>query len=194
MALDHDVILVENFRQSLDLYQRSLVWAMTAAAAFFVLTLSLGDSKLPSVSILYGQLSGPVAWFVALGLFFVLGILAGSALRSAEAALARLDVKVKMIAAILLYPSLATNTNGFVRIGTVMFAPIAVLIGFGLELRRESVGAVERDASWWLALMLFVVLIAAPYVVIATRIWHPLGSPRNKPLPPTRRIAGGGSG
>lgn len=180
MALDHDVILVENFRQSLDLYQRSLVWAMTAAAAFFVLTLSLGDSKLPSVPVPYGQLSGPAAWLVALGLFFVLGILAGSALRSAEAALAKLDVQVKMVAAVLLYPSLATNTNGFVRIGTVLFAPIAVLIGFGLELRRESVGAIERDMSWWLALMLFVAVIAAPYLGIASRIWHPLGSIRTR--------------
>ena len=34
MALDHDVILVENFRESLDLYQRSLVWAMTASPQF----------------------------------------------------------------------------------------------------------------------------------------------------------------
>ena len=179
MPLDHDVILVENFRESLSLYQRSLVWAMTASAAFFMLTLSLGDPKLPSVSVLYGQLSGPAAWFVALGLFFVLGILAGSALRSAEAALARLDVESKVLAAVLLHPSLATNTNGFVRVGTVMFSPIAVLIAFGLELRRESVGAIERDVSWWLGLVLFVVFIAVPYLGIASRIWHPLGSRRN---------------
>ena len=180
MALDPDVILVENFRESLNLYQRSLVWAMTASAAFFVLTLSLGDPKLPSVSVLYGQLSGPAAWFVALGLFFVLGILAGSALRSAEASLAKLDVKSDVIAAVLLYPSLATNTNGFVRIGTVMFSPIAVLIAFGLELRRESAGALERDVSWWLGLAMFVVLIAAPYLGIASRVWHQLGARSSK--------------
>ena len=176
MALDHDVILVENFRESLDLYQRSLVWAMTASSAFFVLTLSLGDSRFPSVSVLYGQLSGPVAWFVALGLFFVLGILAGSALQSAEAALARLNVESKMAAAILLYPSLATNSNGFVRVGTVLFSPIVVLIAFGLELRREWDGTVARDVWWWFALLLFLVLVAAPYVGIVVRVRNQLGS------------------
>lgn len=180
MALDHDVILVENFRESLDLYQRSLVWAMTASSAFFVLTLSLGDSRFPSVSVLYGQLSGPAAWFVALGLFFVLGILAGSALQSAEAALARLKVESKMTAAVLLYPSLATNSNGFVRVGTVLFSPIVVLIAFGLELWREWDGTIERDVWWWFGLLLFVVLIAAPYVGIASRVWRQLGAESNK--------------
>ena len=183
MALDHDVILVENFRESLDLYQRSLVWAMTASSAFFVLTLSLGDAQLPSISVLYGKLSGPAAWFVALGLFFVLGILAGSALQSAEAALARLKVELDMAAAILLYPSLATNSNGFVRVGTVLFSPIVVLIAFGLELWRESDGTVERDVWWWFGLLLFVVLIAVPYVGIASRVWNQLGAQPNKLKP-----------
>ena len=59
MALDRDAILVDNLRGALDLYQRSLVWSMTAAAAFFVLTLSLGDPTFASVSVLYVQLSGP---------------------------------------------------------------------------------------------------------------------------------------
>ena len=185
MALDHNVILVENFRESLNLYQRSLVWAMTAAAAFFMLTLSLRNPKLPSVSVLYGELSGPAAWFVALGLFFVLGILAASALRNAEAALGRLDVESKVVEAVLLYPSLATNTNGFVRVGTVLFSPIVVLIAFGLELWREADGEVARDVWWWFGLALFVVLIAAPYLAIVSRVRHQLGTQSSKPRPAT---------
>jgi hypothetical protein len=179
MALDRDAILVDNLRGALDLYQRSLVWSMTAAAAFFVLTLSLGDPKFPSVSVLYGQLSGPAAWFVALALFLVLGILATSALSNAEAILTRLSPEPELLEALLLYPSLATNPNGFVRIGSVMFPPIAVLLGFGLELRREWTGE-PHDAAWWFGLALFVVLIGAPYAAIATRLWHRLGSRQNR--------------
>jgi hypothetical protein len=93
MAIDRDAVLVDNLRASLDLYQRSLVWAMTASAAFFVLTLGLGDPARPTISVLYGELSGLVAWLIALALFFVLGILAGWALRNAEAVLARMRLE-----------------------------------------------------------------------------------------------------
>src|SRR5688572_14598739 len=137
MALDRDEILVANLRSSLDLYQRSLVWAMTAAAAFFVLTFSLGDPS-SRVSVLYGTVSGPAAWFIALALFFVLGVLAGSALRNAEAVIAEMHVDDKVLAAALLHPSLATTANGFIRVGTVVFCPIIVWIAFGWELYRES--------------------------------------------------------
>jgi hypothetical protein len=183
MSLDRDAILLDNLRASLDLYQRSLVWAMTAAAAFFVLTLSLGDSNLPSISVLYGQLSGPAAWFVALGLFFVLGILAGSALRNAEAVLGELHVPREVVDAALLYPSLATSRNGPVRVGTVIFPPITVLIAFAIELQREAASSAPRTAAWWLGLLMFVVLVAAPYAAIAGRVWHHLGSRPRKALP-----------
>ena len=181
MALERDSILVENLRESLNLYQRSLVWAMTASAAFFVLTLTLGDSTVPPVSVLYGRLSGPAAWFIALGLFFVLGILAGSALRNAQAVLAKLRLDQDMTQAVLLYPSLATNPTGFVRIGTVVFPPLTVLIAFAIQLRREFDGTFERGIEWWLGLVLFVVFTAAPYLDIAVRVWHQLGSRSDKP-------------
>ncbi len=183
MALDRDTILVDNLRGALDLYQRSLVWAMTAAAAFFVLTLSLGDPTFPTVSVLYGQLSGPAAWFIALALFLVLGVLAASALANAEAILTALEPEDELRRALLLYPSLATNPNGLVRIENVLSRPVAVLIGFGLELRRESTGE-PRAVAWWLGLALFVMLISAPYATIATRLWHQLGSrPAGRPAP-----------
>jgi len=90
MALERDAILIENLRESLSLYQRSLVWAMTAGAAFFILSFSLADPKMPSIPVLYGELSRPVAWYVAFGLFFVLGILAGSALQNVEVTLSKM--------------------------------------------------------------------------------------------------------
>lgn len=99
MSLDRDAILLDNLRASLDLYQRSLVWAMTAAAAFFVLTLSLGD-----------------------------------------------------------------------------------LIAFAIELQREAASSAPRSAAWWLGLLMFVVLVAAPYAAIAGRVWYRLGSRPRKAL------------
>ena len=169
MALDRDTILADNLRESLNLYQRSLVWAMTASSTFFVLTLSLCNPELASVSVLYGQLSGAVAWAVALGLSFVLGILAASALKNAETVLDRLNLASEVVDALLLHPSLATNANGFVRIGAVAFSPLTVLIAFGLELWREAPTS-QRDLYWWLGLLLFILVISGPYVVIALRL------------------------
>jgi hypothetical protein len=180
MALDKDEILVDNLRESLNFYQRSLVWAMTASAAFYVLTLS----PLQSISVLYGQLSGTAASLIALGLFFVLGILAGSALRNAEAVLSEMQVDSRIRDATLLYPSLATNTNGFIRIGTVLFCPITVWIAFGVELRRESATAGPRDVWWWSGLAWFFLLTAVPYADIASRLWHKIGSRRAEPAQP----------
>jgi len=181
MSLDRDTILVENFRQSLDLYQRSLVWAMTASAAFFILSLNLGDPQFSTVSVLYGRLSGPAAWFVSLALFFVLGILAGSALHSAKTVRARFAAPSDIVEAVLLYPSLATNAYGVVRVGTVLFSPVVVLIGIVIELRREWPGSNGHDLSWWLTLAAYVILLVAPYGRIAFLLRHPLGSPSSQP-------------
>ena len=65
----------------------------------------------------------------------------------------------------------------------MLFSPIVVLIAFGLELWRESDGTVERDVWWWFGLLLFVVLIAVPYVGIASRVWNQLGAQPNKLKP-----------
>jgi len=174
MALERDEILVGNLRESLNLYQRSLVWAMTAAAAFFIFSLSLGNATMPSVPILYGEVSRPVAWMLAMGLSFVLGLLAGSALVNAKATLSRLSklegVKPDVLDDILLYPSLATNAYKWIRIGTALFPPVVILIGFGLQVSREWSRVAHNNPIWWLSLALFVMIIGAPYVVIAIQV------------------------
>ena len=174
MAIERDKILVDNLRESLNLYQRSLVWAMTAAAAFFIFSLSLGNPSMPSIPVLYGEVSRPVAWILALGLSFVLGILAASALGNANATLSRLSklegINQDVLDDILFYPSLATNANSVVRFGAVLFSPAAVLIGFSLEISREWSGGAHRNASWWVGLLIFVIIIAAPYVGIVIQV------------------------
>ena len=130
---------------------------------------------------LYGRLSGPAVWFIALGLFFVLGMLADSALINAEAVLAKLGLEHDLLQAVLLYPSLATNPIDFVRIGTVAFSPLTVLAAFALELRRES-GTFARGVEWWGGLLLFVGLVLLPYSDIARRVWRQRGSWSREPL------------
>lgn len=181
MALERNVILVDNLRESLNLYQRSLVWAMTAAASFFILSFSLNDPKTASIPVLYGELSRPVAWYVAFGLFFVLGILAGSAIQNAGAILSKMGaaepkVEQNVLEAALLYPSFATSSSDFIRTGTVLFSPLAVLIAFGLQLRREYMGVTRFSAGAWITLIVFVVLIVIPYARILQRVWKPFGS------------------
>jgi hypothetical protein len=188
MALDRDAILVENLRSSLDLYQRSLVWAMTASAAFFVLTFSLSDPS-SSVTVLYGTLSGPAAWYIALALFFVLGVLAGSALRNAEAVIAAMRVDHEVLRAALLYPSLATSGNGFIRIGTVVFCPLVVWIGFGWELYLEAATSARRGVEFWMGLAFFGLITAGPYAAIVTQVWHQVGSRPRRPLYPAKEPA-----
>ena len=179
MALERDEILADNLRESLNLYQRSLVWAMTAGAAFFIFSLSLGNPMMPSVPILYGELSRPFAWTLALGLSWVLGILAVSALQNANAVLSRLSklegVNRDVLDDILLYPSLATTTNSLIRFGTIFFSPVVVLIGFSLEISREWAGGAHKNPSWWVGLAIFVVIITAPYVGIATQVRRLVG-------------------
>jgi hypothetical protein len=184
MVLDHATVLAENLKKSFSLYERYIVWAMTASAAFFMITFTLDDEIIPTVSVLYGKLSGPAAWYIAKGLFLVLGILAASTLKNVEAVCLRFEslcdhstkthVDEETLKALMLYPSLATNPNNFIRIGTALFSPIAILVGFGLQLYRELPKTSTKDIHWWLGLCLFILTIWAPYAVIVIRLWNPL--------------------
>ena len=194
MPLDRENILADNLKESFVLYQRSIVWAMTASATFFMITLTFGEETIPSVSVLYGKLSGPTAWYLALVLFFVLGILAGSALKNAEAVLLELEAGFEgseesqmddgALQALLFFPSLATNPNSFVRIGTALLSPIVILVGFGMQLLRELPTSQTRDIWWWSGLVVFVLLVTAPYAGIVWRLWVPFAS--RYPQPPDK--------
>lgn len=181
MALDRDTILADNLKESLNLYQRSIVWAMTAAATFFILTLTLGDPDQPAVRVLWGELSGPAAWFVALGLFLVLGIFATSALETALKTYSQLRVAHSissqpedgdMLGALMLYPSLATNNSAVVRIGTVCFSPVIVPVAFTIQIPRETA---PRGGWWWLGVVVLALHMWAPYFSIMKRLRHPIG-------------------
>jgi hypothetical protein len=176
MKLDRDAVLLDNFRKSLDLYQTSLVWSMTASAVFFLLTVNLHNPHNEPIKVLYGELSSTAAWFVALGLFWILGILAATALGNTEAVLEKMEVEGEDRVVLQLYPSLATVPSRFIRIGAAIFSPIAVWIAFFIERHREPPFNGSKE---WVGLIVFFLVTVGPYGVIAFRVWDPLSPKRN---------------
>ena len=84
MPLEREKILVDNLLACFNLYQNSIVWAMTASFAFFLLTLRLRAPSQPKVSLLYTEINLTTAWLIALALFLVFGGVALTALHRAE--------------------------------------------------------------------------------------------------------------
>src|SRR5262245_61026979 len=134
MALERDKILLDNLREALKVYQLAVWWSISVSAAFFLVSLRLGDPDRPPLKFPFGDLSVSVAWFVALALFFVFGGYALNAINRATALLGILKPPEDVREAIALIPSLATNPNGFYRVGTVLICPAIFLLAFGIEL------------------------------------------------------------
>jgi hypothetical protein len=174
MSLVKDEILLENLRRSLDFYQQSIVWSMTAAAACFLLALTLRNPKSPPIQVLYGEVSVSLAWAIAFAITFVLGILASSAAANVERVLAKMSVEDDIREAILLYPSLATNSSGLVRIGTALIPPLLVFSAFEMELINEFyLGGrqpIPRTVEDWFGTLLIFILVLAPYSTIVGRL------------------------
>jgi hypothetical protein len=188
VPVEREAILVDNIRGCLDLYQRSIVWAMTASLVFFLLSLRLGNTAQPPVQILYAEMSLPAAWFAALVLFFLLGGFALSAIRRAELNLTKLNPFAEVREAVLLYPSLATSRSSLFRVGSVVLCPFAVLVAFAIELHREWEGQVGKvmEESRWVGLLVFFLIIIGIYGAIVSYVWRPFGSrPTNRLFNPT---------
>src|SRR6516162_6430724 len=105
MPIERDTVLLENIRGCLNLYQRSIIWAMTTSAAFLLLSAQQFDSEQYPVKILYSEISLFAAYLVALALFFLIGGFAVSAIGRAELNLRELDLSSEMQKVVLLYPS-----------------------------------------------------------------------------------------
>ena len=172
MPLEREKILVDNLIACFSLYHNSLVWAMTAAVVFFLLTLRLRDPSRPKVPLLYTEINLTTAWLIALALFFVFGGVAVTALHRAESILTNLNPSTELREAILLYPSLATNQNIVVRVGSVLLCPIAIVTGIVIELRHELTWKNQP----WVGYLLFSIIIIGIYGELAWRVWQPFGS------------------
>jgi hypothetical protein len=186
MPLERDAILLDNLKGTLALYQRAVLWSMTASAVFFLLSLRLRNPNRAPIQVLYGELSVEAAWALALALFFLLGGFALSMLGRAEALLAELNPPITVRRAILSVPSLATIPNAFYRVGVVLFCPLAVFAAMAIELHREWVGRSFGDivSNALGGLLMFAVLVLALYLSIARHVWRPFGSSSGEPGPP----------
>jgi len=172
MPLERDKILVDNLLACFSLYQNSIVWAMRASFAFFLLTLRLRDPSQSKVPLFYTERNLTTAWLIALALFFVFGALALTALHRAEAILTKLNPSTELREAILLYPSLATNQSILVRVGSVLLCPIAIVTSIVIELRYEFTWKNQP----WVGYLLFSIIIIGVYGELARQVWQPFGS------------------
>jgi hypothetical protein len=186
MTLSKDAILLDNIKEALALYQRSLVWATTAALSGLLLAIRLREPTPEPIPVLSGSLSAPVAWAVAQALYLVFGALAFSAIRRYQLALAALNPSEDIFEAISLYPSLATLPGHFFRLGSVFIPPLATAASWTIELLREHSTSPPSDRNWWIGMFVVASILVAPYFGILAS----LRELRRRPAPPSRAGAG----
>jgi hypothetical protein len=175
MTLRSEAILLDGMREALALYQRSLMWAITASLSSILLSPRFRAPSATTVEVLWGHLSLPVAWLLSVLLFFIFSALAVSAIRRARQILVRLAPEKPVLDAIMLFPSLATLSSGFFRIGSVVLPPLALLIGMWLELSWERARSDTDETFWlWFGVLVIVMLVLLPYSIILNAVWHPL--------------------
>ena len=167
MALSREDILLDSIKEALSLYQRSLIWAITAALSGALITFTLQNPDAPAVPVLSGTLSAPLAWGIAQVLYVVFGALAFSALRRYRLALESLAPAPAIRSAIQFYPSLATLPGRFFRLGSVLLPLLVTWSSWSVEIVRERHGGgFPREMSWWFGLLLVFAILLFPYAGI----------------------------
>jgi len=165
-----DDIVVENFREYLRSYQRSIVWTLTAS--FFFLLFAPELSKGGEVQVGWTFVSIWAAWGLALLAYLVFSWYAKSCLDQAAEALTYFSNLDTHRVTLCKFPSLATHPNIIVRLGSVAISPVLLFTGLFVRLRYE--GGLDSSYAWG-GLILFALLFALVPIIIAMRLWHPLG-------------------
>ena len=175
MSISRDQILVDNVKASLDLYQRSLTWGITASLSAMLIAWRLRQGVGPSVSLLTTQVSASTAILIALGLNILFGFLAHYALQRYLTAWDSLSPTFaedpKLLEAIMLNPSLATSPPGF-RIGSALVPPLATIAVWIIEI--PHLRQIMPDFDWFTYSFILLVLIS-PYLAI---VWAVRRLPR----------------
>ena len=167
MSLSRDAILLDNIKEALALYQRSLVWGTTAALSGLLIAIRLFWGPTPDpIPVLSGTLSAPLAWIIALVLYLVFGALAFTAIRRYQVALAALNPSAEILEAIRLYPSLATLPGRFFRWGSVLVPSLAAVASWIIELLREHSTSSTRAIGFVLIGLPVTILLLLPYLGI----------------------------
>jgi hypothetical protein len=164
MTLSREDILLDNIKEALSLYQKSLVWATTAALSGGLITLRLREPNPEPIPILFGALSAPVAWFLAQVVYVVFGALAFGALERYRRALQNLNPSPEIFDAIQLFPSLATLHGRFFRLGSVLLPLLVTFASWIVEMIREGPPPVTGPIV--LGGTLIAAVLLAPYAAI----------------------------
>ena len=174
MSLVKNEILLENLRRSFEFYQQSIVWSMTAAAACFILSLTLRNPNSPPIKVLYGEISVSLGWSIAFAITFVFGVIAASATANVERILARMSLDDDIREAILLYPSFATSANRLVRYGTALLPPLLSFAAYELEVINEYHRGGRRplpsSLDDWFGIFFAFLVALGPYGAIVGRL------------------------
>ena len=164
MSISRDPILLDNVKASLDLYQRSLMWGITASLSAVLIAWRLRQGVGQPVSLLTTQVSASTGIVIALGLNTLFGFLAFNALQRYLIALKSLSptLDLKLFEAIMLNPSLATSPPGF-RIGSALVPPLAAIVAWIIEIPRLRQITPDFDwATWGFTLLVFI----SPYIAV----------------------------
>ena len=164
MTLSREEILLDNIKEALALYQRSLVWATTAALSGGLITLRLREPNPEPIPILFGALSAPVAWFLAQVIYLVFGALAYGALERYRRALDHLNPSKEIFDAIQLFPSLATLHGRFFRLGSVLLPLVVTYASWIVEIIREGPQPLNADVVF--GGIFVAAILLAPYAAI----------------------------
>jgi hypothetical protein len=175
--MDAEKILVDNLREALGASQRYFIFAITASLSLLLLELALigGGSTAIELQGLVVATDPGIARMVLFGAIFILPVMAISA-NSRANKIAKKISNEELREAALTYPSLATEEEAWLRIGSAIL-PI-VLTTFSQILRLFS-----QTEMNWSNFISGLLVVALPSLSLAYEIRSPVGSPSSSPKP-----------
>jgi len=168
-----DDILIGNLKDALQQAQRYLISGIVSAALLVVLSMDAPELialeqkvDIPTVGKVAPGPAAIILWFA----YIIFGFLANSTLgRIKKIALA--ITEVQMMDAALTYFSLITIDNVIMRVGTMLLAPVLIMIAYLVEQYRS---ANPIDVATAFMIILGFVLVAVPYIPLAVKLRKPL--------------------
>ncbi len=183
-------ILVENFRESVHLYEKCILWAFGTSASSVLIVIqmrSLGDTAIQGahVELLFSQIGLHTAWLLTLPIYFVLGLYAMFTVEKAHNIIELFDPDIRT--AVKYYPSFATEKNKLFRLGAPILGVVLMLSSLISEFVREGLPK-WRETFGWAGGFVVAFILFAPYSAIWWELRQPLGvrqQPATATLPTT---------
>jgi hypothetical protein len=175
--MDTEKILVDNLREALGAGQRYVILAITASLSLLLLELALvgGGSTPVELQGLVVATEPSVARLVLFGAIFILPVMAiGANSRANKIAGKILNKELREAA--LTYPSLATEEEAWLRIGSAIFPIVLTTLSQLLRLFSQT----EMNWSDFISGLL---VVALPSLGLAYETRNPVGSPPSSPKP-----------